>query len=152
MTANEELPGGLHYDGTGRDVQVGPSTGIIRYYPVSTTASAKPPARTSVWLHLVAALAGVLGACLAVSAGGYGSEQAQPNGLIALGAAGVLAGAVVAGGRLSPAMPLAAGVTSLGVLALTLVRPEVLPGLQAAGPAACFAGVFLVVAALRWSR
>lgn len=152
MTPNEELPGGLHFDGSGRDVQVGPSTGIIRYYPVSTTASAPAPARHSFWRHVLASLGGVLGGWLAVLASGYGSVQAGPYGLIVLGAAGLVAGALVAGGRLSPAMPVVAGLSALAAVVLDLLRPQAVFGLPVGGPGALLTGVFLAAAVLRWSR
>ncbi|MGI5503935.1 hypothetical protein [Lentzea sp. CA-135723] len=40
-----DLPGGLNYDGSTRDVEVGPTTGIVRYYPVPPA----PPVRTPWW-------------------------------------------------------------------------------------------------------
>jgi hypothetical protein len=63
VTHDEELPGGLHFDGTTRDVQVGPMTGIVRYYPVPVDQ--RPPARTAWWRPILLFLAGlVLGVVL----------------------------------------------------------------------------------------
>ena len=47
MTQSEDFLGGLHFDGTKRDVEVGPTTGIVRYYPVPPA----PPARTPWWRY-----------------------------------------------------------------------------------------------------
>ncbi|MEU7478568.1 hypothetical protein AB0A63_21460 [Lentzea sp. NPDC042327] len=62
MTQDEDFLGGLHYDGTSRDVAVGPSTGIVRYYPVPPA----PPARTPWWRY---ALVFLVGLALGVAAG-----------------------------------------------------------------------------------
>ena len=44
VTQDEDFLGGLNFDGSKRDVEVGPTTGIVRYYPVP------PPAlRRSTW-------------------------------------------------------------------------------------------------------
>ena len=54
MTQGEFL-GGLNYDGSKRDVVVGPTTGIVRYYPVPPA----PPARTPWWRYAVVFLTGL---------------------------------------------------------------------------------------------
>ncbi|MFD4641286.1 hypothetical protein ACFWN2_28520 [Lentzea sp. NPDC058436] len=46
----DDFLGGLNFDGSTRDVEVGPTTGIVRYYPVPPTAE---PARTSWWRYLL---------------------------------------------------------------------------------------------------
>ncbi|KOV89069.1 hypothetical protein [Nocardia sp. NRRL S-836] len=51
----DELLGGLNFDGSKRDVAVGPTTGIIRYYPVPPA----PPARTPWWRYTLTFLAGL---------------------------------------------------------------------------------------------
>ena len=50
-----DLPGGLNYDGSTRDVEVGPTTGIVRYYPVPPA----PPIRTPWWRFALVFLAGL---------------------------------------------------------------------------------------------
>jgi hypothetical protein len=62
VTQGADFLGGLHYDGTARDVEVGPTTGIVRYYPVPPA----PPARTPWWRY---ALVFVLGLAIGVGAG-----------------------------------------------------------------------------------
>ncbi|SDF55688.1 hypothetical protein SAMN05216553_10256 [Lentzea fradiae] len=47
MTQGDDFLGGLHYDGSPRDVEVGPAKGIVRYYPVPS----RPPARTPWWRY-----------------------------------------------------------------------------------------------------
>lgn len=64
---DEDLPGGLNFDGTARDVQVGPTTGIVRYYPVPVDQ--QPTPRTAWWRPILLFTAGlvlgvVLGAAL----------------------------------------------------------------------------------------
>lgn len=61
MTQDDFL-GGLNYDGSRRDVEVGPTTGIVRYYPVPPA----PLARTPWWRY---ALVFVLGSAVGVVAG-----------------------------------------------------------------------------------
>ncbi|MFD5826797.1 hypothetical protein [Lentzea sp. NPDC060358] len=56
MTQDEDFLGGLHYDGSPRDVEVGPTKGIVRYYPVPPA----PPARTPWWRYTVVFLVGLL--------------------------------------------------------------------------------------------
>ena len=58
-----ELPGGLNYDGSQRDVEVGPTTGIVRYYPVPPPAE---PVRTPWWRYT---LVFVIGLAIGVAAG-----------------------------------------------------------------------------------
>ncbi|MDX8049306.1 hypothetical protein SK571_07935 [Lentzea sp. BCCO 10_0798] len=48
MTQDDFL-GGLNFDGSKRDVEVGPSTGIVRYYPVPTA----PPVHPSRWRYVL---------------------------------------------------------------------------------------------------
>jgi hypothetical protein len=43
----DDFLGGLHYDGSKRDVEVGPTTGIVRYYPVPSA----PPVRAPWWRY-----------------------------------------------------------------------------------------------------
>ncbi len=62
MTQDEDFLGGLHYDGTKRDVEVGPMKGIVRYYPVPPP----PPARTPWWRYT---LVFVVGLAIGVAAG-----------------------------------------------------------------------------------
>ncbi|HEX7304225.1 hypothetical protein [Lentzea sp.] len=63
MTQDDDFLGGLHYDGTQRDVEVGPAKGIVRYYPVPPA----PPARTPWWRYTVVFLVGLaLGTALGV--------------------------------------------------------------------------------------
>ena len=44
----QDFLGGLNYDGSKRDVEVGPSTGIVRYYPVPPSTE---PVRTPWWRY-----------------------------------------------------------------------------------------------------
>jgi hypothetical protein len=62
VTRDEDFLGGLHFDGTKRDVEVGPTTGIVRYYPVPPA----PPARTSWWRYTAVF---VLGLAVGTAAG-----------------------------------------------------------------------------------
>ncbi|TWP52943.1 hypothetical protein FKR81_07485 [Lentzea tibetensis] len=63
MTQDDDLPGGLHFDGSARDVQVGPMTGIVRYYPVPVDQ--QPASRTPWWRPMLLFIAGlVLGVVL----------------------------------------------------------------------------------------
>ena len=59
----DDFPGGLNYDGSTRDVEVGPTTGIVRYYPVPPPAE---PTRTP-WLRY--ALVFLVGVVIGVAAG-----------------------------------------------------------------------------------
>ncbi|KJK42590.1 hypothetical protein UK23_36420 [Lentzea aerocolonigenes] len=63
MTQDEDFLGGLHFDGSKRDVVVGPTTGIVRYYPVSSTPL---PGRTPWWRYT---LVFVLGLAIGTAAG-----------------------------------------------------------------------------------
>jgi hypothetical protein len=51
----DDFLGGLNFDGSKRDVVVGPSTGIVRYYPVPPA----PPARTPRWRYTLVFFAGL---------------------------------------------------------------------------------------------
>lgn len=62
VTQDEGFLGGLHYDGSKRDVEVGPTKGIVRYYPVPPA----PPARTPWWRYT---LVFVLGVAIGAAAG-----------------------------------------------------------------------------------
>ncbi len=55
MTQDDFL-GGLNFDGSKRDVVVGPTTGIVRYYPVPPA----PPARTPWWRYTLVFVAGLV--------------------------------------------------------------------------------------------
>ncbi|GLZ33138.1 hypothetical protein Lesp02_53260 [Lentzea sp. NBRC 105346] len=55
---DDDLPGGLHFDGSTRDVQVGPMTGIVRYYPVPVDQ--RPVPRTRWWRPVLLFAAGLL--------------------------------------------------------------------------------------------
>ena len=48
--------GGLNFDGSKRDVEVGPTKGIVRYYPVPPA----PPARTPWWRYTLVFVIGLL--------------------------------------------------------------------------------------------
>lgn len=62
VTQDEDFLGGLNFDGSKRDVEVGPTTGIVRYYPVP------PPAlRRSTWWRYT--LVFVLGLTIGTAAG-----------------------------------------------------------------------------------
>ncbi|MET9226802.1 hypothetical protein [Lentzea sp. NPDC003310] len=52
-----ELPGGLNFDGSKRDVEVGPTTGIVRYYPVPPSAE---PVRTPWWRYVLVFMIGLV--------------------------------------------------------------------------------------------
>ena len=52
----DDFPGGLNYDGSTRDVEVGPTTGIVRYYPVPPPAE---PTRTPWWRYTLVFLVGL---------------------------------------------------------------------------------------------
>lgn len=52
----DDFPGGLNFDGSTRDVEVGPATGIVRYYPVPPS----PPARTPWWRFTLVFFAGLV--------------------------------------------------------------------------------------------
>jgi hypothetical protein len=58
----DDFLGGLNFDGSKRDVEVGPTTGIVRYYPVPPA----PPARTPWWRYT---LVFVLGLTIGIAAG-----------------------------------------------------------------------------------
>jgi len=55
VTQDGDFLGGLHFDGTKRDVEVGPTTGIVRYYPVPPA----PPARTPWWRYTLVFVIGL---------------------------------------------------------------------------------------------
>jgi hypothetical protein len=63
VTQDEDFLGGLNFDGSKRDVEVGPTTGIVRYYPVPAPA---PPPRSTWWRY---ALVFVLGLAIGTAAG-----------------------------------------------------------------------------------
>lgn len=160
MTQQEDLPGGLHFDGP-RDVQVGPQTGIVRYYPVApgTTPPEAAPApaerpRTRWWWHVLGVLIGPAFVLAAAFAWGYGIDQFDEvrwRGLVGLGLAGLLVGLMTLG-RLSPSAPLAGGLTALAAsvvyeLGYFPPLPVLRPVLESGAPVAV--GVALVVVALR---
>ncbi len=150
VSQQDDFLGGLHFDGT-RDVQVGPQTGIVRYYPVEPSPSDH---RTRPWLHALAAVLGAVGIVGAAFAWGYGLDQfaeVRWRGLGALGLAGLLVGLLTLG-RLSPAAPLTAGLLALaGTAAYELGSFPVLPVLRPvfdSGVPIGF-GVALLILALR---
>ncbi|XVV03748.1 hypothetical protein ACQPW3_41675 [Actinosynnema sp. CA-248983] len=164
MTQQEDLPGGLHFDGP-RDVQVGPQTGIVRYYPVApgTTppengSPVPPPAperpRTRWWWHVFGVVLGPALVVAAAFAWGYGIDQFDElrwRGLVGLGLAGLLVGLMTLG-RLSPSAPLVGGLAAVGAsvvyeLGYFPALPVLRPVLESGAPVAV--GVLLLVVALR---
>ncbi|SEP72633.1 hypothetical protein SAMN05216188_101298 [Lentzea xinjiangensis] len=64
MTQDEDFLGGLHHDGSQRDVELGPARGIVRYYPVP----AAPPAPAPWWRYLAVFIVGLaLGVAVGVA-------------------------------------------------------------------------------------
>ncbi|MBB5954411.1 hypothetical protein FHS29_000981 [Saccharothrix tamanrassetensis] len=153
MTPQDDFLGGLHYDGA-RDVQVGPQTGIVRYYPVEPSGP-PPRRRTSPWWHLLGVLLGALGIGVAAFAWGYGIDQfdeVRVRGLVAMGLAGLVVGLVTLG-RLSPAAPLTAGGLSLaGAVAYELSAFRVLPVLRMVFESGVPVGVGVLLIVLAFRR
>jgi hypothetical protein len=164
VTQQDDLPGGLHFDGP-RDVQVGPQTGIVRYYPVApgTTPPESPvvaapaaPARrpTRWWWHVIGVVLGPAAVAAGAFAWGYGLDQLDEvrwRGLVGLGLAGLVVGLVTLG-RLSPSAPLAGGLVALAAsvvyeLGYLPPLPVLRPVLESGAPVAV--GVLLLVLALR---
>ncbi|GAA1346179.1 hypothetical protein [Saccharothrix algeriensis] len=149
MTQRDDFLGGLKFDGP-RDAQVGPQTGIVRYYPVGPP----PEPRASPWWRLLGAVAGAAGVVVAAFAWGHGLDRLvddRARGLVLLGLAGLVVGLVISG-RLSPAAPLAAGsVAVAAAVAYELGALPVFPVLKAVFDSGVpiGAGVLLIVLGLR---
>ncbi|GAA1267913.1 hypothetical protein [Saccharothrix xinjiangensis] len=146
MTQRDDFLGGLHYD-VPREARVGPDPGIVRHYAVETGEK-----RVRAWWHLSGAVLGALAAVAAAFAWGYGIDQfdeVRARGLVALGLAGLLVGLVCLG-KLSPAAPLAAGITAITCsvvyeLGLVTLLPVLRTVCDSGAPV--FAGVLLIVCA-----
>ncbi|MEV0676868.1 hypothetical protein AB0I60_10115 [Actinosynnema sp. NPDC050436] len=153
MSRQDDFLGGLHFDGH-RDVQVGPQTGIVRYYPVEPPTDPSPVRRRSPWWHVLGVLVGAVGVVVAAFAWGYGLDQfdeVRVRGLVALGLAGLVVG-LMTWGRLSPAAPLTAGALAVGAsvareLAVLPLLPVLRPVFDSGVPLGF--GVLLLVVAVR---
>ncbi|MEU6151013.1 hypothetical protein ABZ816_13525 [Actinosynnema sp. NPDC047251] len=153
MSQQDDFLGGLQFDGH-RDVQVGPQTGIVRYYPVEPPSGQPPTRRPSPWWHALGVLLGAVGVVVAAFAWGYGLDQfdeVRLRGLVALGLAGLVMG-LMTSGRLSPAAPLTAGVLAVSAsvareLGFLPVLPVLRPVFESGVPLGF--GVLLLVLALR---
>ena len=85
MSQQDDFLGGLHFDGH-RDVQVGPQTGIVRYYPVDPSAEPPRDRRVSPWWHALGVLVGAVGIVVAAFAWGYGKFQLARGWVVSLDA------------------------------------------------------------------
>ena len=114
MAQRDDFLGGLHYDPV-REVQVGPGSGTVRYFP---TGDAVEPVRRRVspWWHVAGVLLGAVGAAAAVFVTAFAldllADGARVEGLVALAVAGFVVGMVCVG-KLSPAAPLTIGLAAL---------------------------------------